>query len=196
MPRTFTTLLTVSSIALFFAVSGCSTTPPDSTGMGDQTPTAEVAVNFGAGAEDIQIEAGTSKRLRGTAEIPTASLAATAGTLRLDTSSITFTPADQSDQTGGKITPQQQTANTIEITISLAGSNQQDTVCEEGQMFGPFLITLDEDLQPVSVTPSSVVLTDDTIALLNTGSVTLCVDILSTISGTIRINNFIFNLEF
>jgi len=196
MVRTYTTPLAVSLVTLLFMTSGCSSTTPESSNPDNQGLAAEIKLNLGDNTGDFKIEAGTQRKLPGKGEIPTGELAVTAATIRIDTSSITFTPADDSDQTDQKTASQQQVDNTIEITISLAPLDQRDTVCEEAQMYGPFVFTLGEDLQPLSVTPSSFELTDDTIDLLAAGIFSLCVDILSTVSGTITINNFIFNLDF
>lgn len=196
MLRTYNIPLTVSLITLLFATSGCSTTTPGSTDTGAQGLSGEIKLNLGESTGDFEIEAGTSRRLRGSGQIDAQGQTITSATIRIDTSSITFAPAADSDQTDQKAASQQLVDNTIEITISLAAPDEQDTVCDEGQMYGPFVFTLGEDLQPLSVTPSSVDLTDETIDLLSTGSISLCVDILSTVSGTITINNFIFNLDF
>ncbi len=119
------------------------------------------------------------------------SLSPSNGTLRIDPSNIIIAGA----QGGGKVAIQQQ-GGTLTISAKIAASEDLATVCETGEEYGPFSVELDSSNQPVSVDPSSVVLSDNAIDLINVGEFALCIEIVSPIDGTVTITalNFSFGL--
>jgi len=111
------------------------------------------------------------------------------GVLRLDPSVITVTAAAP-----GKLVTLQAPSATLMVTARVAPLSERETVCETGETYGPFDVTLDATLQPVSVDPSSVALTQSTIALLNAGEFSLCLEVVSPVDGTVTIASLAFDL--
>ena len=69
-----------------------------------------------------------------------------------------------------------------------------DTVCDVGEQYGPFEVVLDENLEPVSVSPSRDLLTRNTLNLINEGEFSLCIEVVSPVEGIVEIESFAFNL--
>ncbi len=80
------------------------------------------------------------------------------------------------------------------VTAWIGSSGELDTVCDTGDQYGPYTVTLDDSGQGVSVTPSSVTITDNTRDLLNGGSFSLCVEAISPTDGTVFIDSVIMNV--
>ena len=59
-----------------------------------------------------------------------------------------------------------------------------------GETYGPFSVTLDENYVPVSIDPSSVTLSATTVALLNQGQTAVCLEVVSPVTGTVKISGF------
>lgn len=106
------------------------------------------------------------------------------GSLAIPVSVVSFTPADTS---GGKGAVNLQQIGTIEVTAWIASPDELDTVCGGGEEYGPFTIALDENSVPVSISPSSITLTQNTLSLLNGGEFTLCIRAVSTVDGILEI---------
>ena len=85
-------------------------------------------------------------------------------------------------------------AGVLEITVWIDGPESAETVCDTGDQFGPFQVSLDDDLMGIDVTPSAVNLTQEVTDLLNTGQFALCVEVVSPVDGTVLIEALILNL--
>jgi hypothetical protein len=82
----------------------------------------------------------------------------------------------------------------LEITAWIASADLLDTVCDVGEQYGPYEVTLDANYVPIAVQPATITLTQTTLDLLNGGEFSLCVQVVSPVSGTVRIESFTFNL--
>jgi len=87
------------------------------------------------------------------------------------------------------------TGEPLVVTVWVAAADLVDTVFDDGEQYGPFDVTLDEDCTPVSVSPSSVTLTSGTIALIDAGSFSIGIRAQSPVDGTLVINNLSFMLR-
>lgn len=97
-------------------------------------------------------------------------------------------------QTRAKTPTSQQADSVLEITIWIAEAALYDTVCDDGTRYGPYRVTLDADYAPTAIDPPTISLTDATINVLNTGEFSLCIGMLSPITGTIEIESLTFHL--
>ena len=182
--------------AFVFAVvqaCGCNNTPGGGVGGGTS---AEVDVSFDldGGLGEFEVQAGQVVEKRGNGSFTLIGLTAGSGSIGIDVSDITVTPTDA---TGEKGTLTQQANSILEISGFLEASDLIDTVCEQPieRLYGPYLVTLDENFVPVSVDPATVDLRDDTIALLNEGEFTICIRVLSPVDATVSIASFGFTLR-
>ena len=113
------------------------------------------------------------------------------GSLQIDPSVITITPTASG---GGKIQLNQQGTSQLIVTAWVGTVEELTTVFDAGDEYGPYTVTLDTNNVPVSVSPSSINLTDKTIGLLNGGQFSLGLRVLSPIDGMVTIGSLTFNL--
>lgn len=76
-----------------------------------------------------------------------------------------------------------------QLFIRIARAEQEATVCTDGELYGPFDISLADNFQPESVTPSSAEATQQTLDVINTGAYSICVQILPLITGIADLNS-------
>lgn len=165
--------------ALMF-VMGCPQTP--------LVVTTDFPLNDSLGL--FILTAGETQQARGTIEITGDSATVGSGTFTIGPANIVVTPANGAP---GKGTVNLQGGGVIEIRVAIAATDAVDTVCDDGDSYGPFHITLDADDVPVSVDPSEVTLTPATIDLINSRGFSVCLEVTSPLDGTIDINALTFS---
>ncbi|MBI4718623.1 MAG: hypothetical protein HY763_12510 [Planctomycetes bacterium] len=184
-----TAALTLAATATAWQLAGCQNL------IKNLIPPQRIPFTFGTEQDpgiDIPVEAGVPQTQPLSISYEPANVQVGRGSFEIDPAEVVFTPADNG---GGKGTAAfQDGANTIVITASIGGPDDLQTVCESGEQYPPFTLTLDENNQPVSIDPTSVTLTANTIALLNSGDFTICLELNSTISGTVTINSVVFTV--
>jgi len=146
-------------------------------------------VELGPNLGVFEVLAGTPTSKSGTSSFGETSVQIGSGSIEIDPSVITVTPAEG---TKGSINLQE--TSTLIITVWIDDVESLATVCSSDSEYGPFAVELDENFIPVSVTPSTVTLDQATIDLLNAGEFSLCIEIESPVTGTIEIESFTFNL--
>jgi len=150
-----------------------------------------VEFSLAGGLGTFEVQAGVLKQNHGTGLLGDTQVNIGSGTLRIDPANITITPANGG---GGKGTVNLQAGGTLVVSASIASADAVDTVCESGEKYGPFNVALDVNNQPVSVDPSSVTLSQNTIDLINGGEFSLCIEVTSPIDGTVTIAALSFSL--
>lgn len=153
--------------------------------------TVPVAFELGSGLGGFEVEAGVAKQNRGTGALGDTPITIGSGTLTLDPAAITITPADGGPGKGGV---NQQAGSTLIVTAWIAPVADLATVCETGEEYGAFTVEVDENYVPVSVDPSSVTLSQDTIDLINIGEFSLCLEVTSPVTGTVTIDRLNFRV--
>lgn len=170
---------------------GCNTAAVTGDGNGGGVlGNVDVGFDLGAGLGEFQVEAGVAKTVVGTGRFTLTGALADGGTFVLDPADISVTP---SDTTGGKGSVNLQT-EVLEITVWIDNIDATDTVCGGGDQYGPYSVTLGEDLVPISIDPTEINLTTNTIALLNAGEFSICISVLSPVSGTVHIATLTFSV--
>jgi len=149
-------------------------------------PPLEVTIpfNLGPGLGEFEVQAGQPISLRGQGMFSLEDATIGSGRIELNPEDITITPTDN---TGGKGITNLQGGATVEVIVWIDDADAVETVCTTGEQYGPYVVTLDENLVPVSVEPSEVNITAATLALLNAGEFTLCIQVTSSIDATVRI---------
>lgn len=140
----------------------------------------------------FEVEAGVPSSKRGTGLLPDTQLTIGSGSLEIDPSVITITPADPGGNKG--LVNLQQADIPLIVTVWIASVDLVDTVCDVGEQYGPFEVALDENFDPLSVSPPKVLLTRNTLSLINEGEFSLCIEVVSPVDGTVEIESFAFNL--
>lgn len=139
------------------------------------------------------------------------------GSIELKASAISVTPSDSADN---KLAALQQVVDDCSTACAAAEVDAAicDDVCSNGELqitawvaelgdatvcdggdntdqYGPYVVTLDDNGQVVSVSPSSFTLTARTQTWIATAGVTLCIEVISPITGTVSIDSLVINLS-
>jgi hypothetical protein len=151
----------------------------------------EVDLNLNNNLASFNVESGVAARNTGSYSFDNGGITIGSGSIALDPAALTFTPAETS---GGKVRVAQQAAeSTMTVMVWIDGPDAIETVCETGEDYGPFTVTLVDNV-PVGISPNTVELSRSTINLLNSGSFTLCIEVVSQLTGTVTINKLVLNL--
>ena len=94
----------------------------------------------------------------------------------------------------GKGTVPLQSTGTAVLTWWVGPIGDQDTVCETGEKYGPYTVTLDANGRPVSVDTAWVEFTPRSTDLYNTGQFSLCIQMEATMAGTMIIESLAMDL--
>jgi hypothetical protein len=76
-----------------------------------------------------------------------------------------------------------------QLFLRVGSAEQEATVCTEGELYGPFDITLADNFQPASVVPATAEATRHTLDVINTGSYSICVQIMPTVTAVADLNS-------
>jgi hypothetical protein len=154
--------------------------------------TVPVDVPLGNNLGSFEVQAGVPLTHRGTVTGIDTTVEVGSGNLAFDTDDITVTPADGG---GGKRRDVNlQDTTVLIVTAWIDDVAALETVCEAGEEYGPFEVTLDENYVPVAIDPDHVNLSQTTVDLINGGEFSLCLEILSPIDATITIERLTLNL--
>ncbi len=165
-------------------LGGCS-------GVTNLLPTLPVEIDLSGGVGEFQVQANEAKTSSGTASFPPAGIQVGRGSIEFDPADITITPAGDA---GGKGAVNLQSGGTLSITAWIAPVDELDTVCETGEQYGPFSVTLDENYLPTAISPEEFALSSTTIDLLNGGEFSLCIELISPIDASISVGTLTLNL--
>jgi hypothetical protein len=182
MVRSATFLLAMTILTAQFGCSSVTT----SGGGGPATGTFTLDED----SQEFVVQAGVPAQVRLAGDFDLMGLQAEAGTLEIDLSAITVTATAED----GKGTTNFAPGDVVTVTIDIAGPEDLETVCTEGEEYGPFDITLGENNIPVSVDPSTVELSQNAVDLFNAGQFTICVTVEAPFDATIMVTSF--NLSF
>jgi len=160
-------------------------------GLGSLIPLQTVDFDLVSGLGEFEVQAGQPARKTGAGAFELPDITLGRGTIELDPDVITVIPADSG---GAKGAVNLQQTSTLEVRVWIAPAAEVETVCETGEQYGPYEVTLDENYVPISIDPSSVTLTQNTLDLLNVGEFALCIQVVSPIDGTVTIESLTFNL--
>ena len=181
------TLLTIAAAALPAAwlFGGCASIIPE----------IEFPLPLAGSLGTFQVEAGVPTRNAGTATFDTSGLTVQGGSLKINLISISVTAA--SAKTDVALTT---AAGMLEIVVRIDNVNASATVCESGERYPEtdgeyFVVTLDEDNIPLSVTPSEVTLRDNAVEALNAGQASICVEVTSSIDGSVSISSMTLGIQ-
>lgn len=104
---------------------------------------------------------------------------------------IGVVPADAGN---GKATVHLQSTDTAVITWWVGPLGDEETVCETGEKYGPFTVTLDSNGRPVSVDTAWVELTPQSRDWYNAGQFSMCIQMEATRAGTMSIESLAMDL--
>jgi len=179
-------------------------------------PLIPINVPLSGGLASFQVEGGTPAKSTGTASFDNGGINIGRGNIELDPSVITITPTPagsgkRSSTTAQDTEPIQSCQDacgvaglaaadctkicqdqTLRVTLWLDTAENSSTVCDNGTQFGPFDVTLVNGV-PTTVSPSTVNI-QGVLGLLNSGSFSICIEVISPIAGTVTIGGLTFNV--
>ena len=82
-----------------------------------------------------------------------------------------------------------------QLYLRVGTAEQIETVCEVGELYGPFSITLADNFQPESVSPAEANASQQTLDVINTGSYSICVQIMPSVTAVADLNSLIVDME-
>lgn len=87
--------------------------------------------------------------------------------------------------------------NTCDLTVEgrVAATGQEADVCTSTDDYGPYVVTLDDDFMITGIDPATITLSEATISVLDTGTVTVCLEVTAPFSGTVTISALTFNVN-
>jgi len=155
----------------------------------------QIATEFdltSSGLSEFDVEAGVPVTRTGTGMIGATGITIGSGSIELDPSVITVTPAEG---TGGKLAVQSQTGEMMLIvTVRVDAVDEVGTVCATGEAYGPFEVTLNANFIPTRISPSRVRFGERALDAFNTGDFSLCLEVTSPVTGVVTISSLTFNL--
>lgn len=179
-----TLMLTASTIMLGLWQSG---------GCASLIPLQPVAFDFNGGnGLVLQTQPGTTAKQSLRLQFDPGGINIGRGNMQINPSAVEFTPADAGN---GKGLATYQTGDLIlDVSARVAAASALETVCDEGESYGPYRVTLDEEFNVVSISPATISLTQTTIDLINGGDFALCLEVASPVAGTVTIFSLVLNL--
>lgn len=178
-------------------------------------PAIPIPLDLGlAGVDQFDVQAGTPTTLKADFSGDPFELQARRGTIEIDPSAIVIMSANGG---GGKLRNVNQQATNVCVDACLSAGVDADTctavcdgnelkisiwigttaeivaACENGDRYD-FDVTLSDGGVPTSVTTTPSSLTLKSIALINEGNFSICIQVISPIDGTVLIDEVVLNV--
>lgn len=148
-------------------------------------------LNGGAGLV-LQTQPGTTAKQSLRLQFDPSGINIGRGNLQINPNAVEFTPADAGSGKG--LATYQSGSLVLDVTARIAAPTALETVCDDGESYGPYRVTLNEDFTVVSISPAAINLTQTTIDLINGGDFALCLEVTSPVAGTVTIFSLVLNL--
>lgn len=184
-------------LALAIGIAGCGDdgTPPggddagprpDGGGGGDDAGPPEmraltVSVPVASAVTDIVLVAGEAQQFLIHEDVPTE--LGTIVSARIDMEASL--PALQIMRTDGMSTPEP----TVDVSLRIVAGDQGMAACDSADVAGPVRITGDESFTPQSAEPPTVSASEATLAALNSGEVTACIEATASVDAVVNMES-------
>jgi len=186
-------LAVVLSSALLLG-SGCGGSGSTSSGSGPEP----VTLPLGRISDDVELRAGETWQRRlvynsSAVALWTSLTPLTAVTMDLAASleSVTVTPlAPRKEKPAGGPASSQAGAEAM-MTARIAPADQEANVCQNGELFGPFNVRLDESMRPEQVDPPTATATQSALSIINTGAFAVCLEVVSTMDMRVEAGDIV-----
>ncbi len=77
----------------------------------------------------------------------------------------------------------------VQVSARVSAAADEATVCDDGELYGPYEVTGVGPTQPQNISPSSAQATQATLSILNTGSIAICIVIESPYDAQISVDD-------
>jgi hypothetical protein len=176
-------------------------------GCGGLLPTIPLSISLGGNA-DFDVESGVpstktfSRTFSNDSGVDIGS-----GSMAVDASAITVTPdqaktlqgipetcGDACDLAGVPSATCNSVCNLGQVVVTVwVGAADEEDPQATGDEYGPYMVTLDGEANPVSIEPNSVQLQPKTIQAINDGEANVTVEVVSPFSGVVTLNSIRVN---
>lgn len=75
-----------------------------------------------------------------------------------------------------------------EVIYRIGPASEADTVCQTGVTYGPFMVAIDENAQPMSVDPPNSQLQSESVEVINSGAFAICVQAAPMNNSTLNLD--------
>ena len=175
-----TKIASMAAMLLAVVVCGC----PGTT----YTP---LRVELGDELANFELVAGEPARHQDVIDLGEAPFEASAGVLRFDSDRLSVSPAPGGASKGSVNAHE---GRAVEVTVRLASAADVETVCEAGEVFGPFDLDFDTFNEFEASVPAEVPLNAAALELIRAGTMSICIECSAEFAGTVRIGGLIFGL--
>ncbi len=191
-------LLTKYKIAVLilsiFAIVSCG----GGSSNGDDTSTLKISAPLAGNVKDVTINENVPTDIKFVYDLPIDTSPAVTGleidlNKTLSTASVSL-PGSSSNKASTNSTNSKRdkisarATETVTMRIYIASAAEESTVCTSGEEFGPFEISVSDGTQLDSVSPSSATASQSSLSIINTGSVSLCLRIESSVEAVLDID--------
>ncbi|MBU0730791.1 MAG: hypothetical protein KKE17_11000 [Proteobacteria bacterium] len=193
--------LSFFALAIFLFIVSCQSSDDPPTQTSQTSDGSEISVPLSAHIDNVQITAGQQTDISFLYTLP-------AGAKNYDTITVNLqdtinagnvVTAGLSNPLLKKIlallTPSANASSMAYLTARIGSSSDLAIVCNDGAAYGPFVISVDDSNDPVSVEPATVTANPSTVQLINAGAFTICLQITSPVSGSLSASDLKVNRE-
>jgi len=188
--RTWMTLIGLTLVAAW-QLGGCASVIPP------------IQLTFGLGGTlgTLEIEDGVGET-QGTATFNPSEYNIASGSIQLDPTVISIQDPTLGGEEKGYVAaavPEEVaaacTGDPLIVNVWVGPAEQVETIFDDGEEYGPFEVTLNEECVPTSVSPTSVTLSATTVELLESGNIAIGLRVESPVDGTVVIDSLSFTVR-
>lgn len=184
-------LVVFLSAALIFWFISCG-----GGGSGGRVLDGDITINIGAKGKGIPLEAGVPWSRAFSVNYGVSGFGGPFTSLTLDLqdslAGIDFTPQALSAGLSGQAVALATT--TGQMWFYVGRLEDYGTVCDSGEAYGPFDVTVNASSQLSSVSPPTTTATETTMDIINIGAYSFCVKVVSPINAEVDLNSVGFNI--
>ncbi len=162
----------VLACAAVVLLGGCTQSPLQTS---VDMPLGDTLGRFDVTADEPTDRSGTS-----TIDAP---VTVGSGSITIEPDAISVTPSGALKE----MVQAQEGGSELIVTVWIDAVENVESVCGGGEDYGPFTVSLDENFVPQSVEPANVTLTQNTLDLINAGEFSICIRVVSPVTGQVQI---------
>jgi hypothetical protein len=201
LKRSFFLLLGLMFVGMFIFYLGCDGGGGGG-GGGDDSGESDtsISVPLNAFVDTISLDGSQPTQFKFTYNLPVGARPYTGFTVdfadTLQAVSVDVSASGAGLREGGYQTivqPYQETS--AMMTVRVASAAQEETVCQVGELYGPYTIYGSTAYEPESVDPQTAQATQATLSIVNTGAFSICIEITSPVDATLSVSAIDIDVE-
>jgi hypothetical protein len=166
-------------------------------GSGGRTLEGDVTFNIGGGGKNVEFSAGDTWAVAFSVNYDVGSFGGPYKSLTLNLqdslADVDFSPLALG--AGSSENASALAATLGQMWLYIGRQEQSGVVCDEGEGYGPFNVTINTSSQLTTVSPPTATATNTTMDIINTGAYSFCVKVVSPVNATVDLNSVDVNIE-